>query len=557
MAASILNSKRNFSLRLVLSIFIVGSAVRLFWLAVQNSNIGGEGAVYARFAENFLKGNGYVGISLGSTDLVFPPLYPILIAFASLATGDFELAGRVVSLIIGACLVIPVFFITLEMYGKRVAYIAAGLTALHPLLIQLSGSVYSEATYITFLMAGIYWALKTSHIGSVGASVLVGTFFGLAYLTRPEGIIYSFLSAAVILILGPACKRTLKQSVMCSLGILGAFTVIASPYVGFLSLTTGQLRFEGKSAINYLIGQRMLAGMEYNEAAYGITKDLIEEGPFLQDRIAPIEKTSLGDISRYVLMAARTNVSEIYQTIFFSSAFGSPVLIVLVILGIFRTPWSSRRIIDEGVLLIFVTTIVLTLLSIQHLWDRYSFQLLPFLLLWAAKGICELADWAEATAVSLMGTIRGRSDAVRVSSQWALSLIFLLYVSTSYAHEFKKTHSQKDPIKEAGFWLGKHAGGPKKIMDGNAVIAYYANGTWIPLPYAESSVALEYLNHKSPDFVVLTRGGSGIRPYLDDWIQKGIPNSNANLVYSRGNALEEKIMIYRWNSSPMKGFAKR
>src|SRR5580704_10031552 len=55
-----------FTLRLLSARFLMGS-------------IDSEGAEYARIAENLLNGKGSVGIALPGAQLMFPPLFPLLI----------------------------------------------------------------------------------------------------------------------------------------------------------------------------------------------------------------------------------------------------------------------------------------------------------------------------------------------------------------------------------------------------------------------------------------------------------------------------------------------
>ena len=548
MADAVLERRNKFSYKALLLVVFAAFSVRLFWMVAQTANIEGEGAVYARLAENFLKGNGLVGISaLGSTDWIFPPLYPILIAAFSLVVGEFELAGRLVSLVTGTCLVALIFFIASRMYGQGVAFIAASLVAFHPLLINLSASVYSEGTYITLLMGGVYWALRTLELGQSKKSVLSGICFGLAYLTRPEAIVYPFVTVTAIFVVAFITKQDFKNAATCSLRVLIPFVLIAAPYVAFLSLKTGQVRFEGKSANIYIIGQRMRSGMEYNEANHGIDENLNELGANMRDNLTSMQSVtpSLRDLASYVVTAAKSNIKTVSQIVFGSRSFGSPVLIVLVILGLFRTTWNHERLINESFLLLVASFIGLSLLSLQHFWERYAFPLLPFLILWASKGIQEFSEWIADTAASLKGTLLQNGKVIRMTAQWAMSAILVLFVAASYADEFKKMNSQKDPIKAAGLWLRDYvAHRHTKIMDASSVIPFYARGEWMPLPYAESSLALKYIRRKSPDFIVLTRGGSGIRPYLDEWIQNGIPDDNAELIYITGSTLEEKIVIY-------------
>src|SRR6185503_7446333 len=187
------------------------------WLVThsQTANIGGEGSEYARLADNLRTGNGYVGIFNLGPQLMFPPLYPVLIASFSLITGEAELAGRLVSLIMGTCLVVPVFFMALQIYGRRTAFIAASLVAAHPVLVKLSAEVYSEALYLTLLMSGVYWSLRSLEFENLRNNVLAGAFFALAYLTRPEAIAYPFLVGMTIFAVAVMSRLKPKQVVRC------------------------------------------------------------------------------------------------------------------------------------------------------------------------------------------------------------------------------------------------------------------------------------------------------------------------------------------------------
>jgi hypothetical protein len=80
----------------------------------------------------------------------------------------------------------------------------------------------------------------------------------------------------------------------------------------------------------------------------------------------------------------------------------------------------------------------------------------------------------------------------------------------------------------------------------SAVVAYYSGGYYWSLPYAEPEVVLRYIEHKNPDFVVLNGRLMGLRPYLRSWIEKGIPHQVAHLVYTSGERLEDRILIYQW-----------
>ena len=129
--------------------------------------------------------------------------------------------------------------------------------------------------------------------------------------------------------------------------LVGAFFVLASPYIAFLYEHTGHFRMEGKWNINYTIAQRMLMGMTFNEAAFGIDRDLRAEGPLL----VPSEFAdytpfphALPDKVRSMLLMANDHKETVYGG-FWSPSVGSPALLALVVLGLFRTSWSDRRIV--------------------------------------------------------------------------------------------------------------------------------------------------------------------------------------------------------------------
>ena len=119
-----------------------------------------EGAEYARIAENLRKGVGYVGIVTPGPELMFPPLFPLLISGVSFFTGSYVRAGRLVSLILGTLLPLPAFGIASRLFNRRVGFVAAVLVMLHPLLINLSFTVLTEGPYATLLLSTVYLVLR-------------------------------------------------------------------------------------------------------------------------------------------------------------------------------------------------------------------------------------------------------------------------------------------------------------------------------------------------------------------------------------------------------------
>jgi len=130
-----------------ISIVLVAASLAIRLAALRYWGIGpieNEGAEYARIAENLRHGAGLVGIAAPGTELLFNPLYPLLIAAVSFLTHDYEWAARLISLIAGSFLPLAALGIASQLFSRRVGIAAALLTATYPLLVNLSFTAYSE-----------------------------------------------------------------------------------------------------------------------------------------------------------------------------------------------------------------------------------------------------------------------------------------------------------------------------------------------------------------------------------------------------------------------------
>src|SRR5262249_57516763 len=68
------------------------------------------------------------------------------------------------------------------------AAIAATLSAVFPLFVNLSFTVFSEGPYLTFLLCAVYLALDAFANPSIRNWALAGGAFGCAYLIRQEAL---------------------------------------------------------------------------------------------------------------------------------------------------------------------------------------------------------------------------------------------------------------------------------------------------------------------------------------------------------------------------------
>src|SRR5262249_30184626 len=124
---------------LVLICVTLAFALRLFLVKYQYV-INTDGVYYAWLGRHLISGDLKGGLST-----YWSPLYPLLVGISSLWFSDLEFAGRFVSVAAGAVLVVPVYLLAREFYGRGAANVAALLTVIHPSLIQVSTLVMTEA----------------------------------------------------------------------------------------------------------------------------------------------------------------------------------------------------------------------------------------------------------------------------------------------------------------------------------------------------------------------------------------------------------------------------
>ena len=535
-------------------ILAVSLVVRIALMTSSSLIIENEGAEYAAIAENLLAGKGYVGVgSTGKPQLGFPPFYPFSIAVISLlVTQNTELAGRMVSLVMGLGLVFVTFKIGTLMYGRTVGLITATLVGLHPLLVRLSVSVQSEPTYFTLVFAGVYCFLKSVDLRNIRWFFWAGAFWGLAYLTRPEAILFLVIMSCYLSVISYMTRQPWRPILArLSLSVV-VFALLAAPYIAFLHSYTGQVRIEGKSPVNYAIGQRMMSGMGIQEALFGVDENLREFGVGLEDlnrHIVNPAKFDFPALIPYVARATKSQLKNIVSTITNSGSFGKGLLFVMVILGLFCSAWDVDRAKREGGLLLILGGVSVSLFSLQFFHERYVYILLPFMLLWAGKGVDEFTKWAKQTQKLVVSKDEGKPNH-RVPVLQIILIASLLLLGAPgnvpvFCDDFRSTKNGCIWTKEAGLWLRQQPPENKVIMDAGLAVPYYARAEFLGLPYSSSATAVKYILKKKPDFVVLRGTMRQDRPYLEEWLTHGVSDNRFSLVYEAGNTLDDKIQIYR------------
>jgi 4-amino-4-deoxy-L-arabinose transferase-like glycosyltransferase len=518
-----------FALRLLTAFFFAGM-------------VGSEGAEYATIARNIMSGRGYSGLVTEGPELIFPPLFPALIAAFSFLTNDFEWAGRLVSMIFGALLVVPTYLIARRIFGRRTALFAGALVAVHPFLIRYSIAIFTETMFLTLILTAIYMSMRSASSPTLRNVGLAGAFYGLAYLVRQEAFAYlllgiGFMVLAIALRRPSSLRRPRTVSRLALLPLI--FCVLAGPYVGWLGGQTGQFRIEAKSPLNLATERRVQSGMSIDEAAFGIDADLTPRGVWIQPNLASIESYPLSRREVFGIMAkaAEAVAKNTVAMVIAYFALGGPLLFGLAVLGLFSTPWGPRQTLDNAHLMAVLGLVVFGTFFIYYSNERFYLPFIPVLGIWASAGVLQLVGWAEETA-EMWGASRFRQIAGATSALLAAALLLLPSLASSYAR--LTADRAERGFKYAMVDLASRRNEPLRVADSDSQLAYHANGKLIWLPFTDESTALRYLARKGTTHVVVRQSQLSFRPYLARWFENGVPGAHeaADVVSATGERLK-------------------
>jgi hypothetical protein len=154
---------------------------------------------------------------------VLHPGYPFVIECVRLFVNDGVLAAQIVSLLFGGLLTIPLYFLARHFLSPSFAIGTTIVAVFNPWMVRYGAATMSEAQYI--FLATTAFALYFKE-----RPLLSGIAGGLAYLTRPEALVF-----VGILCLYELFRRRYTSAMYIGIGCI----LLASPYLLYLKAHTG------------------------------------------------------------------------------------------------------------------------------------------------------------------------------------------------------------------------------------------------------------------------------------------------------------------------------
>ena len=527
----------------VWGIALLALAVRLVLVLWADRAIRWDEPDYLTLARNLVTGQGFTVV--GHPELHYAPLFPLAAGLFYRLLGSLEAASNAVYVLAGAALIWPFFALVRRLFGSRWALAASLLLALCPALNAsvLYWGTMTEPLYLLCVFAGLWFAWVAADEGRVWPAVASGTFFALAYLTRPEGSFYAIFGAAA-LFAGVLIRRKARPGKAWA-GLLGyvlAAMLVALPYLVYIHGETGQWMLSGKLGVTYDIGRAVLSRdpAEYDRVTASLDstgQEIIWYSPERFQRNLAVE---LAASPMEALRRVWSNLRLLLNSWFGLTVFPT-LLLVFVGLAWFAQPWNKRRAVAE---LYWAAALIPVLAAFLpfHMEIRFFAPALPIALGWAGRGALAMGDWAAGTLKVLLAGRRLAEWLRRLLVVLPLLLVCLAFIGLTVLAVGDGRRSTDFGHREAGLWLKSHAPGGSVVMARDLAIALYADMDWVPSPRAEMAQFVDYARTHGVGYVVLDeREVTVIRPQMKALLHPDTAPAGFKLLYqfvsSKGRTL--------------------
>ncbi len=455
------------------------------------------------------------------------PGYPLAVLAVSVPVRAFihapeadqmRISAQLASSLAAVLLVLPMYFIGKLLLNPATGFWAALLFQCLPVTGHLLSDGLSEALFLLLTATALLLGGLALHSGSRRRYALCGVFCGLAYVTRPEGVLVLAATGLSLLAVQalPAWRRPWRHALACGLTLTLAALVTGSPYF----LTVGG--FSTKPSARQMMGEEVAGG------ATGEVCCLACDGPPLAAVPAVILSTE-GSMTKRLVRGLWGLGAELING--FHYLLWAPAL-----LGVW---WNCRRVRDVPA---FLPLVILCALHGLVLWrlavvvgylsDRHIQVIVLCGIYPAASALLELPGrlraWLDGHGwlgrAPALATLLGRGGP-------ALSVLLLAtLIGWGLPKTLHTLHQRRAGYHAAGLWLGAHAHPADTIYDRHAWAHYYAGRVFV-----EGKAPPRDPGHRAVSYHVVgkQKAGGEPEPPLQDRFpcEKRLKELGAEVVY--------------------------
>jgi len=495
--------------------FIVVSLLTLAALAIRLLSLyfyrfigidgGVDGVVYAISGKNLFSGLGY--FFLGHPQLVNPnpPFYPVLIGISWWFTHDLEFSGQIVSVIAGALLVIPIFYLTKEMYGRKAGTWGAIFVAICPPLVFGSTEVRVASLYTLLLLAAVAIGWRALRSKYLIWSALTGLMLALCYLTRPEAIMFLPIFLLLYLLLFKLkvglSSSVIKSIVSKSAILIAAFALVSSPLWVFLYRHTGKWTLSTRAPytfIGYYGGNFEKDNFELAANPEAAQLKWLDQGGLLNFVISNRHKL----LSRWrhnmvSIWSGQDKQAQMLRIPRWVLRGGLVLLTLLVSFGFIKVI-RTRHIGVKHIYLLIIASSSLMYFFFAIDW-RYFYPYIPFLLIGLARMTVMIQDWGKKSIA------HGNRVFAKILVYLPMGVLLLGMSSYSGVLIAKKMSYAPYEYKIMGQWMKENIDDieNKIVMSRKLGVPFYGGARHEPLYYGEYPGLIEYAKSRRVDYLVI------------------------------------------------------
>ncbi len=434
-----------------------------------------DGVLYVRIAQDISAGNLHHVNTYG-----FFSLYPFLISLFHVLLRDWELSGKMVSVIFGSLTVVPLYLLIARLFGQKTAFVGSLLYTVHPRFVEYSSDVLREP---------LFWFLCVSALWLAWEGIVRRRWFfiamsscscGLAIFTRLEGIL---VFCIIILWIGWYLlirRKNRTKGLLYGCIFIFAVPVLASP--GLIILKSRLHKWEAGISVNKI--QQLLS--DKGRAA--------KESTDLRGHIPqqPQEFLELSRRHQYTTYFAET----LYK---FSKSINVLVL-VLVLFGVFRrrsNPYSEKDVILLMWFAVAFAGSYVYVAKTHYLGTRHGLVMGLACLGWAGAGFFEIRE-------RLRGVF-SRNEAFSFYLKYdtviliiAVLLVLLPQTAMSYRYDKIELRRAGVELRANGFSASTFLVPPSL-----ARVAFYAGAEMVQLPVGSDDTALNQVFSQYHNAVLL------------------------------------------------------
>lgn len=524
--------------------WLLASPARVVW---------GDEPFYLWIGRNWLTGRGYT--FTGYSDVHHTAGYPLLSGLLYLVTGNLELASRLLFVIFGALLPLPIYGLAARLYGRGSGLLAALLVAVWPALngAVLNWGTLTEPPYYFFIYSGLFVAMtillpnpERSARPGLARRVLpwfaTAALLTLAYHVRPEAIAHVLAVGGYLILVAFIEARRRRLTLLPRVAAYAlSFALLWLPYGAYVAQHTGSWQISEKAGVTYVTSKSLAYGdtKTFDRATWGLDSTGREVFFFSHESYnVSMVDTILADPGDFARLLYQNVEMFLDQTI--SNRLFPFFLLPLVALGWFGAPWETRRLKGEGLLWVGILPVLAFLLF--FIQERYIATLLPILIVWTAHGLNRFGAWLSISVerIARRHLPGPRRSALAFAPVAVLVLLFL--ITTPRVMASTSVGSWRPGHRLVGIWLRPVAHGAI-IMSRYPAMVFHANAAkWVATPNAEIEAVRPYALDKQARYWVIDERELSLRPQFRPLVEGQAP-AWLRLIHREGRD-GERIVVY-------------